>query len=110
GGEADAPPVHFVVEGLAAQAITRENESLPVRVPQGDAEHPVQPRYELQAEILVQVENRLTVTRALEPMPPGEKLGPERSVVVNLAVEHHPEAAVLVRHRLVAAGNVDDAE
>jgi hypothetical protein len=31
-------------------------------------------------------------------------------VVVNLAVERHPDAAVLVRHRLLARGQVDDAQ
>jgi hypothetical protein len=62
------------------------------------------------ALLFVQVQDRLgirscsiAVTALLEPRP-------QFGVVVNLAVEHDPDGAVLIRHRLVAGGDVDDRQ
>src|SRR3954469_20939387 len=43
-------------------------------------------------------------------MPAGKQPCPQRLIVVDLAIEDDVERAVLVRHRLMAAGDVDDAE
>ena len=45
-----------------------------------------------------------------EPVPPRLELGSQLSVIVDLAVEHDPYAAVFVGDRLMAAGDVDDAQ
>src|SRR5262249_58454254 len=59
---------------------------------------------------LVEVDDDLGVTSSAEGVPHRFQLSPERTVVVYLAVLHHPDRVVLICDRLSAPGNVDDAE
>ena len=42
--------------------------------------------------------------------PRSNEIAVELRVVVDFAVQHHPQAAVFVRKRLMPAGDVDDAQ
>ena len=52
----------------------------------------------------------LRVAVGFEAHPVPLELSAQLDVVVDLAVEHHPDRLVLVRHRLVAALEVDDRQ
>src|SRR5258705_6469069 len=56
------------------------------------------------------MDQRLGIRGRGEPMPPSDQVGSELPVVVDLAIEDDPDAAVLVADGLVAAREVDDAE
>ena len=75
-----------IVEGLLAQAVAREEQGPPRAVPEGE--------------------------RAVRPESPTARLElrPELAEVVDLAVEHEPEALVGVAHRLPPRDEVDDRE
>ena len=60
--------------------------------------------------LFVQVQDCLRIAPRSVPMPSRFKPGTEGSVVIDLAVVDDPDALVLVRERLMAAGYVDDRE
>jgi hypothetical protein len=45
-----------------------------------------------------------------EVMAAREQVIAKLGEIVNLAIEHHPDAAVLIGKRLMTAGEIDDAE
>src|SRR2546428_12015733 len=110
GGEEQMATNDLVAQRLDSQAIADQDQSFPAGIPEGDAEHPIDSRNELQAVFFVQMNDDLTVSGSLERMPLLEKIFPQRSEVVDFAIEDHPEAGVLVGHRLVTSGKIDDAE
>ena len=78
-------------------------------VPDRDREHAFQPAPGVVAPIREGGEDRLGVAVACG-MDNRRKLAPDVEVVVDFAVEHDRKAAVGGVHRLMAAGDVDDAE
>src|SRR5262249_54232934 len=60
--------------------------------------------------LLVEVDEHLRVAGRAEAVALGDQLRAELGEVVELPVVHDPYRAVLVRHRLVARREVDDAE
>ena len=60
--------------------------------------------------VLVEVDQDLGVAGRPEVMPAGFEAAAEGGEVVNFAVEDGPDRPVLVRERLVAAGEVDDRQ
>ena len=103
---ADVP----VVERLDPVAVAREHEAAARRVPDRDREHPAQPLGEAGAVLLVEVDEHLGVGVRAEGVAGALELVAQLGVVVDLAVLDDDDAAVLVRDRLVAAGEVDDRE
>ena len=99
-----------VVERLDPVAVAREHEATARRVPDRDREHPAQPLGEAGAVLLVEMDERLGVGVGAERVPGARELVAQLGVVVDLAVLDDDDAAVLVRDRLVAAGEVDDRE
>src|SRR5205807_489579 len=81
-----------------------------VLVPDGKREHAPQMLHAALAVLLVKVDDRLRVAAAAEAMPAGLEQRMKLRVVVDLAVEDDPDGFVLVAHRLMAAGAVDDAK
>ena len=61
-------------------------------------------------EVLVEVNDHLGVGLRREPMTLPLELDAQLAVVVDLAVEHEPNRAVLVRDRLVSRLEIDDRE
>ena len=103
---ADVP----VVERLDPVAVAREHEAAARGVPDRDREHPAQPLGEAGAVLLVEMDEHLGVGVRAEGVPGALELVAQLGVVVDLAVLDDDDAAVLVRDRLVAAGEVDDRE
>ena len=60
--------------------------------------------------VLVEVDEDLGVALRAERVAPGLEPAPEGGEVVDLAVEDGPDRAVLVRERLMPAGQVDDRQ
>src|SRR5262249_2995921 len=90
--------------------IADEDERLARAVPQRDREHAPQVLDEVGSVLLVEMDNDLGVGIRGEPVSPRLETGPQIPVVVDLAVEHDPDRAVLVGQRLMTADQVDDAE
>src|SRR5262249_15142827 len=79
-------------------------------IPDGKGEHAAQPIDAARSEILVKVDDRFRITGRLEDVATALQVAVEVLIVVNLAVEDDPDAPVLVRDRLEAIIEVDDAE
>ena len=99
-----------VVQRLDPEAVAREHEPPGARVPDGDREHAAQPLPQARPPFLVAVREHLGVAMRAEPVTGAFELVLELAVVVDLAVLDDDDGAVLVRDRLVAAGQVDDRE
>ena len=101
---------HRVVQGLFAQSIARDEQLATTLIEDREGEHSLEPIDARRAILLPRMNDRLGIRRRAEAMPRGFELGPERSMVVDLAVEHDPARVVLVGERLGAAGDVDDGQ
>ena len=110
GREAQLAADVAVVERLDPVAVAREDEAAARRVPDRDGEHPAQPLGEAGAVLLVEMDERLGVGVGAEGVAGARELVAQLGVVVDLAVLDDDDGAVLVRDRLVAAGEVDDRE
>jgi hypothetical protein len=110
GRELEVASAGAVVEGLDPEAIAREHEAAPSRIPQGDGEHAAQARCEALALLLVQVDQHLRVRARREAMARPLELGAKLPVVVDLPVLDDVDGSVLVRERLIACLEVDDGE
>ena len=82
----------------------------PLCVPDGEREHAAEPGNAVGAILLVSVEDRFGVAASLVAMTGLFELWPDLSVIEDLAVVDDPEVAVFVGHRLMAAGEIDDAQ
>ena len=110
GGEREVGPV-AVVERLDPEAVAREHEPAPLRVPHRDREHAPQPLGEARPVLLVEVDEHLGVgVRRAEAVAGRLELRPQLGVVVDLAVLDDDDPPVLVGDRLVAALEVDDRQ
>ena len=99
-----------VEERLLAQTVARREQLLTTAVVDGEGEHALETVDAGRAELLVGVENDFGVARGPEPMASGLEQRPQRAVVVDLAVEDDPAGLVLVGHRLMPAGAIDDRQ
>ena len=98
------------VQGLLPEPVTRQQKPCAPHVPDREGEHPVQARRQVDPPLLVAVDEDLRVGPRREAMPALLELAAQLEVVPDLAVEYRHDRAVFVRHRLGAAGQVDDAE
>ena len=110
GRERDAAVDLRVVERLDAQAIAGQQQPLVPHVPDREREHAAQMVDAPRAVVLVEVDDRFGVAVGAERVAGAHELLVQLLVVVNLAVEHDADRAVLVEDRLLAAFEVDDAE
>ena len=99
-----------VVERLDAQTIAREKQLPPPFVPDREGKHAAQIPDGLRAEVLVQMDDRFRIAFGAEHVAAPRQQPPKLPVVVDLAVEHDPDRAVLVRHGLLAVLEIDDAQ
>jgi hypothetical protein len=109
-GEDDPAPVLGVVKRPHPQPIAGQRQSPAARVPQPDGELSVEPRERLLAPGLVGVDDHLGVAGRPEGVPQRLQFGAQLAVVEDLAVERHPQRAVLVAQRLLAGREVDDRQ
>ncbi|OPZ08741.1 MAG: hypothetical protein BWZ10_02631 [candidate division BRC1 bacterium ADurb.BinA364] len=111
GGEPQGAAGLGVVERLFANAVARQQQPPAARIPDRQGEHAAQLRQAFRALFLVEMNDRLGVAVVGgEAMAAGGQRRAQFAKIVNLAVEHNGDGAVLVEHRLGAAGQVDDAQ
>ena len=99
-----------VVQRLDAQPVPRHEQRLLVAVPQREGEHAAKALHAGFAPLLPGVDDDLGVALGVEAVAGGLQFGNQFLVVVDLAVEDHDHRAVLVEQRLLAGGDVDDAQ
>ena len=99
-----------VVERLDTEAVADQQHLTPPRVPDRDREHAAQAIHEIGAVVLVEVHDGFRVAGRAEDVPATLEVAPQRAVVVDFAVEDHPHRAVFVRHRLMPAVEINDAQ
>src|SRR6185369_17401372 len=97
-------------ERLDAEAIACQKQPALPLVPERKREHPAQVFDGVRTELLVEMDDRFGVTRRTEHVSAAREPRPQLAVVVDLAVEHDPDGAVLVRHGLVSVLEIDDAQ
>ena len=97
-----------VVERLDPERVAGEHDRPRAGVVDGDREHAAQALPQPRAPLLVPVHEHLGVAPRGEPVARALELAAQLQVVVDLAVLHDDDGAVLVGDRLVAAGQVDD--
>ncbi len=108
-GERELAAFVSVVERLDSEAVPRERQARTARIPdRDDCEHAAQALPEARPPFLVPVDKHLGVAACPERMAGALEFVLELAVVVELAVLHDDDGPVLVRDRLVAAGQVDD--
>src|SRR6185312_12959494 len=110
GGEEHEVVDDRVVERLDPEAVTRDHGAPLALVPHGGDELAAQVLAVALALTLVEVREHLGVAARAEGVAVCPQAVAERVVVVELAVLHGPHGPVLVGERLVAAGDVDDAQ
>src|SRR5262249_12566198 len=109
-GEHQPPAVYGEVQRLDAETVAPEHQPAGALVPQCEGEHAAQVADEVEAVLLVEVDQHLDVAPCPEEMPPRAEPGSQLAVVVDLAIADDAHRAVLVAHRLLPAGQVDDGE
>ena len=110
-GEGDAVRQAAIEQRLLPGAVAREQEPVLARIEEREGEHSGQAPHAIGPVLLVQMEDHLAVAPRPERVALGQKLLPQLREVVDLAVGHQRNAAVLVAHRLVRlGGKVDDRE
>ncbi len=110
GGEGEQPSVPEIVERLDAQPVARAEQGAGVLVPQREGKHPPKTLDAVGAELLVGVDHGFGIAGGAIAVPGLFQLRAYGRVVEDLAVVDDPQAAVLVGHRLLAGGQVDDAQ
>src|SRR6476660_3495767 len=99
-----------VVERLNADATPSEKQGFRSRVPDGQSEHTPETRNGAAAPLFVGMHDRLGVAVRVERVTRPLEIGAQLLKVVDLAVEHDPDGAVFVVNRLMAGGEIDDAQ
>ena len=98
------------IQRLDAQPVPGEEQLARPGVPDGKGEHSVESFHARRAPLLEGVHDGLGVAAGAEPVAPGLQLAAQIGVIVDLAVVDQLDGAVLVGHRLVAAGGIHDAQ
>ena len=98
-----------VVERFLSETIDGEEQRALGRIPVSERKHPNQIREGRRSLHLQKMEQCLGVTRGVERESGFESLS-QFPVVVDLTVERDPRRSISVRHRLVAVGEIDDAQ
>src|SRR5688572_6019285 len=99
-----------VMERLDAEPVAREEQRLAVLVPQRESEHAAEALDARGTPRFPGVHDRLGVALGMEHVPEARKLRNDGLKVVNLAVEHHNDGAILVVERLLASSQVDNGK
>src|SRR5713226_5845297 len=98
------------VEGLFPQPVACQNQARAWHIPKRHAEHTAKPLQKLEARFFVKVDNNFGVCVGLEDMAGSFELRAKLLEVVNLSVQYYPDRFAFVGARLVAAGQVNNAQ
>src|SRR3954451_18538103 len=100
-----------VIERLFAETIPGQEQATCSLVVHREGEHAVQSSWKLFPPLLVAVHEHFGVgVITAEDVTALDERATEFGVVVNLAIENHANSAILVPHRLMPAGHVNDGE
>ncbi len=108
-GEHDAVGTRPVIERLDPGLVAGQHQFVVAGVVDRHREHAVQPGEGGGAQRVIEVEDHLGVAARPELVAAPDQFLAQRDVIVDFAAEHDGDAIVGV-HRLLAAGQVDDAE
>src|ERR1700722_10017258 len=100
----------LIVERLDAQTIAREEDSLAASVPDGEGEHAAQVLNAVVAVFFVKMDDGFGVATGAVNMSARFELRAQVGVVVDFAVEDDPDGSVFVTQRLLAGGEIDNAQ
>src|SRR5580704_7115296 len=98
------------MQRLDPDAIARQQQRPRSPIPDGEPEHPAETADGGGTPLLVRVNDRFRVGAGVEAVPRGLELPPQLTEVVDLAVEDGPDRSIFVVDRLVAGGEIDDAQ
>src|SRR5205823_1208324 len=87
-----------------------QQQAAPRRVPEREREHAAEAIDRALAPLLVRVNDHLGVGVRAESMAGLLQGGSDLREVIDLAVEDHPDGSIFIGERLIAGGQVDDAE
>src|SRR4051812_46550441 len=99
-----------VVEGLDAEAVPRREERVVEAVPEGEGELAAQLAQAGRAEVLIEVQSDLAIGASAEAVASALKVLLHALKVVKSAVDDDAQPPALAGDRLLASGQVDDAE
>src|SRR2546430_17035064 len=100
-----------VIERFLSESVSSQKQRAAAPIVYGEGEHAVQPVREALAPFGKSVHQHFGVgVVGPETIPLRLKLPAQLEVIVDFAVEHDADAAVRVKHRLMAAFNRDDRE
>jgi hypothetical protein len=91
-------------------AVARQHEPAQPTIPERYRELPIQLLHEVEPLLLVEVDERLRVAMRSELVTALDEILPQLEIVEDLAVEGHPNGAVLVTERLLTGTQVDDGQ
>jgi hypothetical protein len=103
-----APPA--VIQGLDPQTVARQEELPALRIPDRERKHPDQAIHHPGPELFIEMHQRLRVALRFETVAPALQLVAQFPVVIDFAVEGHPDRPIFVGQGLAAARHVDDAQ
>ena len=109
-GEDQPAAGHGVVQGLDAHPVAREQQFPAAFVPQGHREHAAHPLHASPAELFVEMHDGFRVGPAAEGVTAPLQIVAQFFEVVDLAIAHGPDRAVLVAQGLAPPRRVDDAQ
>ncbi|OHB66343.1 MAG: hypothetical protein A2V70_10120 [Planctomycetes bacterium RBG_13_63_9] len=98
------------IQRLQSDPIPRQHEPPPRPIPDRKRKHPPQPRDQLLAVLLVEMDQHFGVRPAAEPVALGLKLPAKLLEVVDLPVEDDLDRPILVAHGLVAAIDINNRQ
>ena len=99
-----------IKEGPHAKSVAGHKQAAVLRVPNRNTPLPVHPFEARRTIFFVQVQNDFCVRRRAKPMPSTFQFSAQLDIVKNFSVENDPERFVLVRDRLAAAADINDAQ
>ena len=73
-------------------------------------EHTPQLVYTARSQLLIKMDNHLRIRVRVEAVAPALELRTKFGKVVNLAVKDHPNRSIFVKHRLLAARQINNAQ
>jgi hypothetical protein len=99
-----------VMQRFDAQAVARHEKNLLLAVPQGKGKHAAEVVHAIDAPLFPGMHDGFGIGAGAEGMAESGQFRDQIDEVVDLAVEHHPDAVILVRQGLLTGGDVDDRQ
>src|SRR6185312_5053835 len=110
-GEGKQPALGGVIQRLLAKPVAGQKQATLPTIVNRESEHAVEPQRQFLAPFLPAMDEDLGIRMMRgKAMAAMHQLLTQLPVIVEFAVEDDPDLAVLVPHRLVAAGEIDDRQ